>query len=127
MNIAEICQLIIKPSRTTVAVVFMLVFHAAGAKSAPPKPAPVNQVEVQAPALQAAPLILSLPDTEIKTTDSILDMHSQQAGDNLQLLAGNRKKAPVNLDCGMDLYQNSAPDVSLGSRLTGVCDLKYHY
>jgi len=75
-------------------------------------------------------LILSLPDKELKIdtpTGTPDPLNSQTNHDTPQLLADTHKKKPLNLDCGMDLYPNTAADLSLTSRLTGTCDVKYHY
>jgi len=71
-------------------------------------------------------LILSLPDSKLQTDDSSWTQPSQRA-DSKQIIVGSRRKAPLNLDCGVDVYQYANPDVSLSSRLTGECDFKYRY
>ena len=90
-----------------------------------------RQVVVQAETIQKPPeLILNLPaDEAIKTEVPAWTMGSlnpTDASDGNQLVAGRKKKAPL-VDCGMDMYQNTGPDISLTSRLTGECDLKLHY
>jgi hypothetical protein len=79
---------------------------------------------------QSSELILSLPDRAISSNDQNwlnTSLHPDDIGNSKQLIANNKKKLPVNLDCGMDLYQNTTPDTPLSSRLTGECDFKYHY
>ena len=129
MRTTEMLKFFIKPSRSTLAVVFLLVFHAASAKSAPPKMVKVSPP----PPLPVPALNLTLPDTDLKqtTTDGLLSLQrpllSPAPADNLQLLAEHHKKPPVDMGCEMGLAQTLAPEVSLSSRLGGVCDLKYHY
>jgi len=90
-----------------------------------------REVVVQAQTLQKSPeLILNLPaDDAVKTEQpawAIGSLNPTDANDGNQLVAGSKKKAPL-VDCGMDMYQNTGPDISLTSRLTGECDLKLHY
>ena len=90
-----------------------------------------REVVVQAETVQKSPeLNLNLPaDDAIKTEEpawAIGSLKPIDANDANQLVAGRKKKAPL-VDCGMDMYQNTGPDISLTSRLTGECDLKLHY
>ncbi|TRX03314.1 hypothetical protein [Candidatus Methylobacter oryzae] len=73
-------------------------------------------------------LILTLPDqpfAEEKTTSSV----------NSNVAANNRnenqvfttKKIPVNVDCDMDVIQNTLDDIPLSNRIFGECDFHYHY
>jgi len=102
--------------------VFFTFSHAAEAKSDANKP--VSSLA------QSQQLILSLPEDEIKSENSGWTLNSDQkaiSAENQQFVAGGKKKRPLNLDCGMDVYQNTGPDISITSRLTGECDVKYHY
>ena len=90
-----------------------------------------RQVVVQAETVQKSPeLNLNLPtDDNLKTAEPAWTLGSlkpSDANDGNQLVAGRKKKAPL-VDCGMDMYQNTGPDISFTSRLTGECDLKLHY
>ena len=88
----------------------------------------VVQAETAPPPAPA--LILNLPTDEALKTEApawaIGSLNPTDANDGNQLVAGRKKKAPL-VDCGMDMYQNTGPDISLTSRLTGECDLKLHY
>jgi hypothetical protein len=111
-----------KTPRAFIALVCLLAFHSATAKSSPPSAPPPEK---------AQELILSLPaDQSIENGKTGLlanTWQTQNTPETLPLIVGGRKKAPLNVDCGMDLYKNTGPDISLTSRLTGNCDLKYHY
>ena len=108
-------------SRLILSLLCLLVFHAANAKS---------DSTASAATGKSKELILSLPNTELKGNDSpwsAQPLLGASTDTGKQLIAGGRKKTPLAVDCGMDVYQNSGPDVSLTSRLTGECDFKYHY
>ena len=111
----------LKKLRSACAIACLLVFHSVAAKSDAPPPETFNE---------SSELILTLPDNEIKGDEPVWSAHSfqiQNGGDGSQIMAGGKKKTPLDVNCGMDVYQNTAPDVPLGNRLTGECDLKYHY
>lgn len=72
-------------------------------------------------------LILNLPDSRLQTDDASWTQPSQHSADSKQIIVGSRRKAPLNLDCGVDVYPTVNPDISLSSRLTGECDFKYRY
>lgn len=127
MKAADLFFLLVKPFRTTIALVCLLTFHAVAAKSE----APVSKSATKTkPPIN---LILDLPDNFVSSKDynpQILPntpYFGQKNNDNQQLIAGDKKKRSLNVDCGMDMYQNSAPEVPMSSRLTGECDFKYHY
>lgn len=110
-------------SRMTAGLICLLAFQSIPAKSNPPSTK--TQPE------QPRELILSLPSQDApvggKPTWSENLRPLQNADDTNPIIAGGKKKPAVNVDCGMDVYQNSGPDISLTSRLTGECDLKYRY
>jgi len=90
-----------------------------------------REVTVTAEPIQKTPdLILNLPaDVAIKSeqpTWALRSVSPTDINDSNQLVA-NRKKKPPLVDCGMDVYRNTGPDISLTSRLTGECDVKLHY
>lgn len=110
-----------KLSKASLIAVCVMVFHVAVAKSDAISPETFNK---------SHGLILNLPAEDIKTEDSSWSTHSlavmPKSRDN-NIIASGSKKTPLNVDCGMDVYQNTGPDISLTSRLTGECDFKYHY
>lgn len=114
---------LINPPRTIIGLVCLLAFHSATAKPSPPSAPPAPE--------KIPELILTLPaDESIETgnpSSQANTWQTQNTPETLPLIVGGRKKAPLNVDCGMDLYKNTGPDISLTSRLTGACDLKYHY
>jgi len=121
VNTADFLTKLLKASRTVIAMACMAVFHSVAAYSDAPSPETFNK---------SAKLILNLPDEIIKTDNSTGSQYSfqtQNLGEAKQLIAGAKKNTPLNVDCGMDVYQNTGPDISLSSRLTGECDLKYKY
>ena len=88
-------------------------------------------VVVQVETIKKSPeLILNLPAEQVPNIEepawSIHTLKPTDGNDGNQLVAAKKKKAPL-VDCGMDVYQNTGPDISLTSRLTGECDLKLHY
>ena len=98
----------------------LLILYASPAKSAGPTPDSSQQ---------RASLILKLPQDEIKTDNAGgagNGLVLQQADANQMALTGKRK-TPLNVDCGMDIFPANNPDISLSSRLTGECDVKYHF
>ena len=108
-------------------MVCLLTFHAVAAKSEATSPESFNK---------SSNLILDLPTDEFLSpverngNTAIIpnpQSFSQKRQENQQIIASDKKKTPLNVDCGMDLYQNTAPEVSMTSRLTGECDFKYHY
>jgi len=122
MNFAKLFNLLFKPYRITCMLLCLLGFHAAEAKSEAPK---ANN------SAKAPDLVLDLPANGLlldatKTSNS-LSINNNNSTDNQQLIVSGKKNQPLNLGCGMDMYQNIGPDISLTSRLTGECDLKYHY
>ncbi len=119
---ADISILFKFTARIAIALCCLLACQIASAK---------RQVIVQAETVQKSPeLNLNLPaDDAIKTEEpawAIGSLKPSDANDGNQLVAGRKKKAPL-VDCGMDVYHNTGPDISLTSRLTGECDLKLHY
>ena len=44
-----------------------------------------------------------------------------------QIINAKNKKRAVDVDCGMDVNPYAQSDSSIGNRLTGECDFKYHY
>ncbi|WP_347987018.1 hypothetical protein [Methylomonas sp. AM2-LC] len=124
MNFANFFNFIGKPYRITCVLMCLLGFHAAEAKSEAPK---ANQ-SIKRPDLvldlQADNLLL---DSNMTGNNLVINTNIDNATDNQQLIVANKKKQPLNLGCGMDVYQNTGPDISISSRLTGECDLKYHY
>lgn len=98
----------------------LLVLHVANAKSETLSPEDFNK----SPSLD-----LNLPDDSLKINSSAFlnpDGKKNLEG-NEQILAGGKKQKRLNLDCGMDVYSNAAPDVPLSNRLSGECDFKYKY
>jgi hypothetical protein len=100
-------------------VCFLITYQVAAAKStvtvtnAPPK---------------SEPLILDLPANELLTDSStVIQQMPKDAINDQALITATHKKRPVGMDCGVDVYQDTRADIALTSRLTGVCDLKYHY
>ncbi|MCK9394302.1 MAG: hypothetical protein M0Q44_01770 [Methylobacter sp.] len=74
-------------------------------------------------------LILTLPDQWLAAeksspsiTSNVLAHHN---GNETQTFALKRK--PVNVDCDMDVVQNTLGDAPLSNRFFGECDLHYHY
>ena len=119
MNTYNIINLLIRPTRLSVMIICLMVFHSVSAKSAPPKP---KQNTTSQPAL-----ILTLPEQIPSSGINGLTNSASNAGIENQIIAEHHKKAPVDLDCDMNLLQNTSPDVSLTGRLSGECDVKYHY
>lgn len=73
-------------------------------------------------------LILTLPDqglTQDKITPSISP--NLIAHDNNETQTSALKSPPVNVNCNMDIIQNTVGDVPLSNRLFGKCGLQYHY
>jgi hypothetical protein len=92
-----------------------------------------RQVVVQAEPAKTPPpaLILNLPAENAMNNEEPAWAKpsltpSLNSNDANQLVAERKKKAPI-VNCGMDMYQNTGPDIPLTSRLTGECDLKLHY
>ncbi len=74
-------------------------------------------------------LILTLPDQWLAAekaspsiTSNVLVHHNSNETQTFAL-----KRKPVNVDCDMDVVQNTLGDVSLSNRFFGECDLHYHY
>ncbi|MGD0960759.1 MAG: hypothetical protein ABSB19_13215 [Methylomonas sp.] len=108
-------------------ILCLFAFHAAEAKSETPTDKTLT-IGVN--------LILDLPADELflKPADhgGLLQNSENVAGkqtlDKGQIIATTTKKSkPLNLGCGMDVYQNLSPDITFSNRLSGQCDLKYHY
>lgn len=75
-------------------------------------------------------LDLAVPEPNLKTTPVETSTFTNPKAENStsqQLIAQGKKKSAMNLDCGMDVYQTMIDTVSLGSRVTGECDVKYRY
>lgn len=73
-------------------------------------------------------LILTLPDQLLAAK-----MVSQSSYQNLVTDNGNAtqtsalKSPPVNVNCDVDVIQNTLGNVSFSSRMYGKCGLHYHY
>ncbi len=73
-------------------------------------------------------LILTLPDQALaaeKTGDSLL--RNAAAQNNNETQASALKTVPVNVNCNVDVIQNTVGDVPLSNRIFGECGLHYHY
>ncbi len=75
-------------------------------------------------------LILTLPDqlpvaekVNHSINNSVLATHNNSNEPQTPAL----KRTPVNVDCDMDVIQNTVGDASLSNRFFGECDLHYHY
>lgn len=114
-------QRLIKTIKPSVAVLCLIAFHAAAAKSdsaAPDQPAK---------ALPSQPLILTLPNQIPLDSPNQWQTRAASNPEEQQLIAEGRKSKSVDLNCGMNMVQNAAPEVSLTGRVGGECDVKYHY
>jgi hypothetical protein len=139
MNATDFFNILNKAIIGAVALPGLLICQAAVAKSTahrPPASAPaldiiINGLPGNSKTTALPTLNLSLPDDVGKPAPSgtwpPLSAPAAKADINQQILAGAKKQPPVKMDCGMDVLQTSNPDVSLTSRLSGECDLKYHY
>ena len=73
-------------------------------------------------------LILTLPDQEL-TTEKLSPSINQTVvtHNNNETQTSALKSPPVNVNCNMDVIQNTVGDVPLSNRLFGKCGLQYHY
>ena len=75
-------------------------------------------------------LILTLPDqwpVAEKVSQSINKSVVATHNNNNETQTPALKRTPVNVNCGMDVVQNTVGDASLSNRFFGECDLHYHY
>lgn len=73
-------------------------------------------------------LILTLPDQWPAAKK--LSQSSGQGmvtNNNNETQTSALKRTPVNMDCGLDVIQNTLGDVPLTNRIFGECGLHYHY
>ena len=133
-----------KCSKLGITLAFLLAFHAVSAKSEVPQPivhlnkphlVKTNRHRSIKPEASASDsfippaLILDLPEDQFNQT-SVQNTNINafvNTSNNQQLIADSKKKSAVNLNCGVDVFQNVSPETPLGNRLTGACDLKYQY
>ncbi len=76
-----------------------------------------------------ADLILTLPDQwqEAGKVSPSINRNMLTHNNDNETQASALKRRPVNVDCDMDVIQNTLGDVPLGNRVFGQCDLHYHY
>lgn len=117
MKSADFSNMFLNTSKTTIAVASLLVFYSLSASADAPSPETFNQ---------PSELVLTLSDHWLQA-DKQASLKTQNTSDADRVIADKLKKAPVKVDCGMDVNQNTGLDNSLGSRLTGECDLHYNY
>jgi hypothetical protein len=75
-------------------------------------------------------LILTLPDqwpAAEKVSQSINKSMVMTHNSNDEAQTPAVKRTPVNVDCDMDVLQNTVGDASLSNRFFGECDLHYRY
>lgn len=73
-------------------------------------------------------LILTLPDqwpTTEKVNQSI--NRSEAVHNNSENQTSALQRVPINMDCDINVVQNTAGDVPLSNRFFGECGLHYHY
>lgn len=125
MTTADFLACLIKPYKTALVLACLLVFHPVEAK---PNPPVVSKTVVPAPA--PPKLILSLPEKTLEADNQKSFTESRDSNSlngTKQIVIGGRKKSPLDVDCGVDVYKGAAPDTPLSRQLTGECDFKYHY
>lgn len=74
-------------------------------------------------------LILTLPDQwlAVEKANPSINLNMVTHNNNDETQASALKKIPVNVDCDMNVIQNTVGDVPLSNRVFGECDLHYHY
>ncbi len=71
-------------------------------------------------------LVLTLPDPLLNTKKADLSTDQMPANYNAAQTSA-LKITPVNVDCNVDVIQNTLGDVSLSNRIYGKCGLHYQY
>lgn len=98
------------------------------AKSRKHKAPPKTEIINPEPESLHPELDLSIPDQWYENEAPNSDPFQKQAKtETPQIISKKTRKKPVNVDCGMDVNPNLSIDNSIGSRLTGECDLQYRY
>lgn len=79
--------------------------------------------------VQNKSLILDLPSTDLIIADQPVFgiVNQSQNEDSPLFIASGKKQTPINVNCNMNVFQTSAPEIPLASKLTGECGFKYRY
>jgi hypothetical protein len=72
-------------------------------------------------------LILTLSDQWLEAEKASQPINQSAATRNNETQTSALKRTHVNVDCDMDVIENTAGDVPLSKQLFGQCDLHYHY
>lgn len=104
--------------KTILAVIIVLCY------SMPVHAGPVKTFKKTAPPVK---LILTLPNQWLaaEKTSGLMNAATRDSNNEAQAFA--LKNKPVNVNCNMDVIQNTVGDAPLSNRLFGKCGLHYHY
>ncbi|MFA6051990.1 MAG: hypothetical protein WC762_05315 [Methylobacter sp.] len=72
-------------------------------------------------------LVLTLSDQWLAEEKVSQPINRNAATRNNETQTSALKRTHVNVDCDMDVIENTAADVPLSKQLFGQCDLHYHY
>ncbi len=73
-------------------------------------------------------LVLTLPDPLLAEDKASTSSNQVQVTNDQNILqTSSIKSKPVNVDCDVDIIQNTLNNVPISSRVFGECGLHYHY